>query len=132
MSALVNRLYNRQSIDQWQYERTMMHSSGIWGREPVLEYLAGEVIRAGDVVVDLGAGAGYPTLRIAAMGGAVGNVIGIELSNAMIEAARRHCRADNLCFRPGDISQPLALADEFADVVTGFMVLHNLRRTEMH
>jgi SAM-dependent methyltransferase len=132
MSALVNRLYNSQSIDQWQHERTMQHSSGIWGREPALEYLADEVIRTGDVVVDLGAGAGYPTLRIAAMTGAAGHVIGIELSTAMIEAARRHCRADNLCFRAGDISQPLALADEFADVVTGLMVLHNLRRSEIH
>src|SRR5215471_14488226 len=36
-----------------------------------------------------------------------------------------HCRAENLSFRRGDVSQPLALADEFADVVTGFMVLHN-------
>jgi SAM-dependent methyltransferase len=132
VSALVNRLYHSQSIGQWQHERTMQHSSGIWGREPVLEYLADELIRTGDVVVDLGAGAGYPTLRIAAMTGTAGNVVGIELSNAMIEAARRHCRADNLSFRVGDISQPLALADEFADVVTGFMVLHNLRRTEMH
>jgi len=65
------------------------------------------------------------------MAGATGNVVGIELSDAMIEAARRHCRAENLSFRRGDVSQPLALADEFADVVTGFMVLHNLRRTEM-
>src|SRR6516165_10132644 len=105
MSVIVNRLYNIQSIDQWQHDRTMLHSSGIWGREPVLEYLADELIRTGDVVVDLGAGAGYPTLRIAAMTGTAGNVIGIELSNAMIEAARRHCRADNLSFRLGDISQ---------------------------
>src|SRR6516164_6031208 len=132
MSALVSRLYNSQSIEQWQHERTMLHSSGIWGREPALEYLAEEVVKSGDVVVDLGAGAGYPSLRIAGMAGAVGKVVGIELSDAMVEAARRHCRAGNLSFRRGDISQPLALADEFADVVTGFMVLHNLRRAEMH
>ena len=131
MSALVSRLYNSQSIEQWQHERTMLHSSGIWGREPALEYLAEEVVKTGDVVVDLGAGAGYPRLRLAGMAGATGNVVGIELSDAMIEAARRHCRAGNLSFRRGDVSQPLALADEFADVVTGFMVLHNLRRAEM-
>jgi ubiquinone/menaquinone biosynthesis C-methylase UbiE len=131
MSAIVNRLYNIQSIDQWQHERTMLHSSGIWGREPVLQYLADEVIRTGDVVVDLGAGAGYPTLRVAAMLGATGNVIGVDLSEAMIASARRHCRAGNLSFRLGDIAQPLALVDEYADVVTGFMMLHNLRRAEM-
>lgn len=131
MSALVNGLYDNQSIQQWQHERTMLHSSGIWGRKPVLEYLADEVVKAGDVVIDLGAGAGYPTLRIARMTGAAGNVIGIELSDAMLEAARRHCCAANLSFRRGDIAQPLPLEDECADVVTGFMVLHNLRRTEM-
>ena len=131
MSAIVNRLYNIQSINQWQHERTMLHSSGIWGREPVLKYLADGVIRTDDVVIDLGAGAGYPTLRVAAMLGATGNVIGVELSEAMIASARRHCHAGNLSFQLGDISQPLALVDVYADVVTGFMVLHNLRRAEM-
>ena len=131
MSALVNRLYNSQSVEQWRHKRTMLHSSGIWGREPVLEYLADQVIKSGDVVVDVGAGAGFPTLRMAAMAGPAGNVVGIELSEAMIEAARHHCRAANLSFQRADISQELPLPDEFADVVTGFMVLHNLRRREM-
>jgi ubiquinone/menaquinone biosynthesis C-methylase UbiE len=131
MSALVNGLYNNQSIQQWQNERTMLHSSGIWGRGPVLEYLANEVVNAGDIVIDLGAGAGYPTLQIAGMTGAAGNVIGIELSEAMLKAARSHCRAANLSFRRGDISQPLPLEDKCADVVTGLMVLHNLHRAEM-
>jgi ubiquinone/menaquinone biosynthesis C-methylase UbiE len=131
MSALVNRLYNSQSIQQWQHKRTMLHSSGIWGREPVLEYLADQVIKSGDVVVDVGAGAGFPTLQMATMAGPAGNVVGIELSEAMIEAARHHCRAGNLSFQRADISQEIPLPDQFADVVTGFMVLHNLRRTEM-
>ena len=131
MSALVNALYNSESIQQWQHERTMLHSSGIWGRKPVLEYLADKIVKAGDVVIDLGAGAGYPTLRIAGLTGAAGTVIGIELSDAMLEAARSHCRAANLSFRRGDIAQRLPLEDECADVVTGFMVLHNLHRAEM-
>jgi SAM-dependent methyltransferase len=131
MSALVDRLYNGQSIQQWQHERTMLHGSGIWGREPVLEYLADQVIKSGDVVVDVGAGAGFPTLRMATMAGPAGNVVGIELSEAMIESARHHCRAANLSFQHADISQEIPLLDEFADVVTGFMVLHNLCQTEM-
>src|SRR5215831_2478988 len=89
MSVLIDRLYNSQSIQQWQHKRTMLHSSGIWGREPVLEYLADQVIKSGDVVVDVGAGAGFPTLRMATMAGPAGNVVGIELSEAMIEAARQ-------------------------------------------
>src|SRR5262249_44126363 len=131
MPARVNRPYNSQSIQQWQHKRTMLHSSGIWGREPVLEYLADQVIKSGDVVVDVGAGAGFPTLRMTTMAGAAGKVGGGGRGERMIEAARHHCRAANLSFQRADISQELPLPDEFANVVTGFMVLHNLRRTEM-
>src|SRR5262245_56484091 len=119
MSVLIDRLYNSQSIQQWQHKRTMLHSSGIWCREPVFEYLGYEVIKSGVVVVDVGAGAGFPTLRMATMTGPAGNVVGLELSEAMIEAARHHCRAANLSFQRADISEEVPLPDEFADVVTG-------------
>src|SRR5260370_23985161 len=127
MSALVHSLYNKQSIEQWQHGNTMLHSSGIWGRQPVLKYLHEQVLMNGHTVVDLGAGAGYPSLQMSAIVGPQGQVIGIELSDAMIDAARVHCRAHNLSFEQGDVTQPLSVADDFADVVTGFMVLHNLR-----
>jgi hypothetical protein len=39
MSALVHNPCNDETIRQWQREKTMMHSSGIWGRQPVLKYL---------------------------------------------------------------------------------------------
>jgi SAM-dependent methyltransferase len=131
MSALVHSLYNKQSIEQWRHEKTMLHSSGIWGRQPVLKYLHEQVLTNGHTVVDLGAGAGYPSLQMSAIVGPRGQVLGIELSDAMIEAARAHCRADNLSFQCGDLTQPLSVADDFADVVTGFMVLHNLRLEHM-
>src|SRR5262249_47009061 len=131
MSALVHNLYNDETIGQWQHEKTMMHSSGIWGRQPVLKYLRERVLRKGNLVVDLGAGAGYPTLQMSAGVGSVGRVIGIDLSEAMVAAARAHCRADNLFFEHGDITQPLSLTDELADVVTGFMILHNLHLERM-
>ena len=128
MSALVHNLYNDETIGQWQHEKTMMHSSGIWGRQPVLKYLRERVLRKGNLVVDLGAGAGYPTLQMSACVGSAGRVIGIDLSEAMVTAARARCRADNLFFEHGDITQRLLLTDELADVVTGFMVLHNLHQ----
>jgi SAM-dependent methyltransferase len=131
MAALVPTLYNDATIAQWWHDKTMLHSSGIWGREPVLNYLRQEVLSRGDVVVDLGAGAGYPSLQMSAMVGPSGRVTGIELSEAMVRAAREHCRADNLVFEPGDVSWPLAIADGAADVVTGFMVLHNLRLAQV-
>jgi SAM-dependent methyltransferase len=131
MSALVRTLYNDETIGQWQHEKTMMHSSGIWGRQPVLKYLRERVLRKGNLVVDLGAGAGYPSLQMSACVGSVGRVIGIDLSEAMVAAAHAHCRADNLFFEHGDITERLLLADELADVVTGFMVLHNLHLERM-
>jgi SAM-dependent methyltransferase len=131
MSALVHNLYNDETIGQWQHEKTMMHSSGIWGRQPVLKYLRERVLRKGNLVVDLGAGAGYPSLQMSACVGSAGRVIGIDLSEAMVAAARAHCRADNLFFEHGDITQRLLLTDELADVVTGFMVLHNLHLERM-
>jgi SAM-dependent methyltransferase len=131
MSALVHSLYNHETVGQWQHEKTMKHSSGIWGRQPVLKYLRERVLSEGDIVVDLGAGAGYPSLQMSACVGPTGRVIGIDLSEAMIAAARAHCQADNLLFEHGDITQRLLLADELADVVTGFMVLHNLHLERM-
>ena len=88
MSALVHNLYNDGTVGQWQHEKTMMHSSGIWGRQPVLKYLRERVLRSGNIVVDLGAGAGYPTLQMSACVGSAGRVIGIDLSEAMVAAAR--------------------------------------------
>ena len=88
MSALVHNLYNDETIRQWQRAKTMMHSSGIWGRQPVLKYLRERVLRSGNIVVDLGAGAGYPSLQMSTCVGSAGRVIGIDLSEAMVAAAR--------------------------------------------
>src|SRR5260370_2902967 len=131
MTALVPNLYNDDTMEQWRHDRTMLHSSGIWGRQPVPQYLREQVLSRGDVVVDLGAGAGYPSLQMSAMVGPAGRVIGLELSEAMVQAARDHCHADNLCFEPGDVTQPLAIVDDCVDVVTSFMVLHNLRLDQL-
>src|SRR6516164_2670915 len=101
------------------------------GNGSTLKYLRERVLRRGNIVVDLGAGAGYPSLQISACVGSAGRVIGIDLSEAMVTAARARCRADNLFFEHGDITQRLLLTDELADVVTGFMVLHNLHLERM-
>jgi ubiquinone/menaquinone biosynthesis C-methylase UbiE len=111
-NALVPNLYNDDTIGQWRHDKTMLHSSGIWGR-------------------DLGAGAGYPSLQMSAMVGPSGRALGIELSEAMVKAAREQCRADNLCFETGDVSGALEVADGTVDVVTSFMVLHNLRLAQV-
>jgi SAM-dependent methyltransferase len=130
-NRLVTTLYNARTITQWQSDRTMQHSSGIWGREPVLRFLRENLLHAGDVVVDLGAGGGYPSLQISGRVGPAGRVIGLELSEAMVAAARTHCRAENLAFDQADVTTKLPLECGTVDAVTSFMVLHNLRLQKM-
>ncbi|MGA7305781.1 MAG: methyltransferase domain-containing protein [Rhodothermales bacterium] len=50
-------------------------------------------VREGDVVLDLGSGAGYDLLAAAAKVGEHGYVIGVDMTDAMIEAARRNAAA---------------------------------------
>jgi SAM-dependent methyltransferase len=129
--ALVDALYNDDTIAQWEHDRTMQHSSGIWGRKPMLDYLRDQVLRTGDVVVDLGAGAGYPSFRISEIVGRSGAVIGIELSEAMVAAARRRYTAKHLSFETGNVTKGLPLPTASADAVTSFMLLHNLKRAQL-
>lgn len=125
----VNNLYGDASL--WKESKTMEHASGIWGRKPTLKYLKEKIILPGDIVVDLGAGAGYPSLQMIPMVGQKGRVIGIELSDAMLAEAEKYQEVENLEFRKGDITQILPMPDNSADVVTSFMVCHNLPLQDM-
>ncbi len=84
MNDNVDNLYNKVEADQWAEAKTMEHASGVWGRDKMLRYLKEDVIKEGDTVIDLGAGAGYPTMRVAQMVGESGKVFGIEKSSAML------------------------------------------------
>jgi ubiquinone/menaquinone biosynthesis C-methylase UbiE len=108
-TALVHSLYGVETIDQWEHDKTMRHSSGIWGRKPVLDYLRDQVLQSGDVAVDLGAGAGYPSFQISQLVGAQGHVIGIELNEVMAAAARRRYAEKNLQFETCDVTKGLPL-----------------------
>lgn len=121
MNTNVDRLYSGAS--GWG-EKTMDHASGIWGREPVFNYLR-KIIKSGDTVLDLGSGAGVPSSRLAEMVGLSGSVFGIERNSSMISKARESFKdIPNIYFIDGDITE--TLPDINADVVVSFMVLHNL------
>ncbi|MBP6942513.1 MAG: class I SAM-dependent methyltransferase [Candidatus Buchananbacteria bacterium] len=127
----INNLYRRDVHEQWAEAKTMEHSSGIWGREPMLECLQ-ETIQPGEIVIDLGSGAGYPSAKIAEMVGESGKVIGVERSQAMLglEAGQdplsnRYADIPNLEFINADITK-LPLESHIADKIVSFMVLHNL------
>ena len=83
-------------------------------------------IKEGDLVVDLGSGAGNDCFIARHETGATGKVIGIDFTSAMIEKARKNAEArgfNNVEFRQGDIEQ-MPITSNVADVVVSNCVLN--------
>ena len=83
-------------------------------------------IKEGDVVVDLGSGAGNDCFIARHETGASGKVIGIDFTNAMIEKARKNAEVrgfNNVEFRQGDIEN-IPITSNVADVVVSNCVLN--------
>ncbi|HYE54437.1 MAG TPA: arsenite methyltransferase [Chitinophagaceae bacterium] len=83
-------------------------------------------INKGDVVIDLGSGAGNDAFIARQETGDTGKVIGIDFTPAMIERARQNAEArgfNNVEFRLGDIEQ-MPLSANIADVVVSNCVLN--------
>ena len=83
-------------------------------------------IKKGDVVIDLGSGAGNDAFIARAETGETGKVIGIDFTPAMIEKARANAEKlafHNVEFRQGDIEK-MPVTDNTADVVVSNCVLN--------
>ena len=83
-------------------------------------------IKQGDVVIDLGSGAGNDCFIARAETGESGKVIGIDFTEAMISKARNNAQRlgfNNVEFRQGDIERMPVSADT-ADVVVSNCVLN--------
>jgi len=83
-------------------------------------------IKKGDVVVDLGSGAGNDCFVARHETGETGKVIGIDFTPKMIERARMNAEArgfNNLEFREGDIEQ-MPITSNVADVIVSNCVLN--------
>ncbi len=83
-------------------------------------------IRPGDVVIDLGSGAGNDCFVARAETGETGKVIGIDFTPAMIEKARENAEKlgfHNVEFRQGDI-EDIPVGGNRADVVVSNCVLN--------
>lgn len=83
-------------------------------------------IKAGDVVVDLGSGAGNDCFIARAETGESGKVIGIDFTPAMIDKARSNAEKrgfHNVEFRQGDIEK-MPITSSVADVVVSNCVLN--------
>jgi arsenite methyltransferase len=83
-------------------------------------------IKAGDTVIDLGSGAGNDSFVARALVGETGKVIGVDMTEAMIEKARLNAEKldyKNVEFRLGDIEKMPVTANK-ADVVISNCVLN--------
>ena len=83
-------------------------------------------IKTGDTVVDLGSGAGNDCFVARAQTGETGRVIGLDMTSAMIDRARRNAKAldfTNVEFVHGDI-EDMPLTENLADVVVSNCVMN--------
>ena len=84
------------------------------------------LIKKGDVVIDLGSGAGNDCFVARAEAGENGKIIGIDFTDAMISKARNNSETlgfNNVEFRQGDIEH-MPLTSNSADVVVSNCVLN--------
>jgi ubiquinone/menaquinone biosynthesis C-methylase UbiE len=83
-------------------------------------------IKKGDVVIDLGSGAGNDAFIARHETGEAGKVIGIDFTPAMIERARQNAEVrgfNNVEFRQGDIEK-MPVTSNVADVIVSNCVLN--------
>ena len=83
-------------------------------------------IKEGDTVLDLGSGAGNDCFVARELVGATGKVIGVDMTDVMIEKARENAEKlyfNNVEFRKGDIEQ-LPIGGNRVDVVVSNCVLN--------
>ncbi|MDD5311715.1 MAG: arsenite methyltransferase [Dehalococcoidia bacterium] len=83
-------------------------------------------LKEGEIVVDLGSGAGFDCFLAAKAVGNKGKVIGIDMTSEMLEKARDNADRDgykNVEFRLGEIEN-LPVADNTADIVISNCVIN--------
>src|ERR687898_3346615 len=83
--------------------------------------------KKGETVVDLGSGAGIDVFLSANRVGESGRVIGIDLTDEMLEKARRNAKENgytNVEFRKGDIENKIPVDDNSVDLVISNCVIN--------
>lgn len=131
MKNIVLSTYHPGSVPEWAHDTPLQHPSGVWGRSKLLAY-AKERIQPGEIIVDLGCGAGYVTNLLAKCVGDSGHVFGYDIVPEFIaHAQREYAPQGNLSFAVHDLNNPLPHADESVDRFVSAMVLQNLYEAEM-
>ena len=81
----------------------------------------------GETVVDLGSGAGIDVFLAANQVGKTGKAIGVDITDEMLEKARRNARDNgytNVEFRKGDIENRIPVEDNTVDLVISNCVIN--------
>ncbi len=84
-------------------------------------------VRKGEIVVDLGSGAGIDVFLSANKVGDNGKVIGIDMTDEMLEKARKNAKEHghaNVEFRKGDIENHIPVDDNSVDLVISNCVIN--------
>jgi arsenite methyltransferase len=84
-------------------------------------------LQKGEIVVDLGSGAGIDVFLSAKRVSNEGRVIGIDMTDEMLERARRNAKEGgytNVEFRKGDIEETIPIDENSADVVISNCVIN--------
>jgi ubiquinone/menaquinone biosynthesis C-methylase UbiE len=84
-------------------------------------------LQKGETVVDLGSGAGIDVFLSARKVGPEGRAIGIDMTDEMLERARRNAKEGgytNVDFRKGDIEEPIPVDENSVDVVISNCVIN--------
>ncbi|TFH51510.1 MAG: arsenite methyltransferase [Methanothrix sp.] len=83
-------------------------------------------LREGEVVLDMGAGAGFDCFLASSRVGVSGMVIGVDITSEMVDRARANARKGgytNIDFRQGDLEN-MPVADRYVDVVISNCVIN--------
>jgi SAM-dependent methyltransferase len=83
-------------------------------------------LKEGDVVLDLGSGAGFDAFLASTKVGKTGKVFGVDLTNEMLDKARENARKGNYTnveFRKGDI-EDLPIEDNSVDAIISNCVIN--------
>ncbi|MDQ3852801.1 MAG: methyltransferase domain-containing protein, partial [Thermoproteota archaeon] len=84
-------------------------------------------LQEGETVVDLGSGAGIDVFLSSKQVGARGRVIGVDMTDEMLERARRNAKEGgytNVEFRKGDIEERIPVDENSADIVISNCVIN--------
>jgi ubiquinone/menaquinone biosynthesis C-methylase UbiE len=84
-------------------------------------------IKEGDVVVDLGSGAGIDVFIASNIVKETGKVIGVDITDAMLDKARKYTEIHgyhNVEFKKGDIEEKIPVDDNSVDIVISNCVIN--------